>query len=51
MDKPEELKDQTNMVTQTMANIKLNDFKDVNNSWNTADCLIYTSTLTAGVSY
>ncbi len=34
-----------------MANIKLNDFKDVNNTWDNVDVLIYTSTLTAGVSF
>jgi len=34
-----------------MAKIKLEDFKDVNKSWADCDVLIYTGTLTAGISF
>lgn len=34
-----------------MAKIKHDDFKDVKTAWADADVLIYTGTLTAGVSF
>jgi hypothetical protein len=37
--------------TQSMALLKHTDFKDVNTAWKDADVLIYTGTLTAGVSF
>lgn len=36
---------------QSMALIKHNDFKNVNESWKDIDVLIYTGTLTAGISF
>lgn len=34
-----------------MAKIKHEDFKDVENAWKDCDVLIYTGTLTAGISF
>lgn len=35
----------------SMAEIKRNDFKNVNDSWSDCNVLIYTGTLTAGISF
>lgn len=37
--------------TENMATIKHRDFKDVNEAWKDVDLLVYTSTLTAGISF
>jgi hypothetical protein len=37
--------------SETAQNVKTRDFADVNEAWNSVDVLIYTPTITAGVSF
>lgn len=43
--------DSDNGESKSMAKIKKEDFQDVNKIWTKYDLVIYTSTLTAGVSF